>query len=599
MSRTAPPPRTRKLYIIAQDPSVLDATGQILMTEVEIPAETVSPGPRGYRVHVIDYDSSTDTLYAPQIYDPPVDGCYVDPFAERIQNGETAQLLCEPTFHAQNVYAIIMRTLARFEFALGRRVSWGFSGHQIHVAPHAFADANAFYSEEDQALAFGYFFVPHDNGDRQPIYTCLSYDVVAHETTHALLDGLRERYTAPSSPEQAGFHEGFADIVALLSVFSLTEVVRACIQRLRPKTEPGLEIDANRIPRESITLENLKGSLLLGLAEQMGSELSGVRGSALRRSVELEPLRKGGKPYLKRTNFQEPHQCGELLVAVILNTFLLVWRERLERYLSSNDNMTHLDLGIVVEEGAEAANHLLTIAIRGLDYMPPTDIRFSDYLSAILTCDRETVPDDSKYQYRKKLRDSFAAYGVKPAANADADGYWDYEDNNYCYDHTHFESLLTDHTEVFRFIWDNRNELEIDDKDLYYGRAYIKVQSVRPCIRIGPDGFTVRETVAEYVQIATLRFDELDEVGITDIDADIPDDMEITLFGGGTLIFDEFCRLKYHVRNRIFSPKYQRPRIEYLWRTGYYTNTSFTENFFSRMHLNRSLSLFTYKTEGF
>ena len=35
-----------------------------------------------------------------------------------------------------------MRTLAHFEKALGRRVSWSFGGHQLKVAPHAFAEAN-------------------------------------------------------------------------------------------------------------------------------------------------------------------------------------------------------------------------------------------------------------------------------------------------------------------------------------------------------------------------------------------------------------------------------------------------------------------------
>ena len=67
------------------------------------------------------------------------------------------QLLANPAFHGQNIYALVMRTLARFEYALGRRVHWGFDGHQLHVAPHAFVDANAFYSREDRALIFGYF----------------------------------------------------------------------------------------------------------------------------------------------------------------------------------------------------------------------------------------------------------------------------------------------------------------------------------------------------------------------------------------------------------------------------------------------------------
>ena len=51
--------RTRKLTIVAQDPSVTDAEGNILTAEVDVPAEELAPGPWGYRVHVIDYDGSS------------------------------------------------------------------------------------------------------------------------------------------------------------------------------------------------------------------------------------------------------------------------------------------------------------------------------------------------------------------------------------------------------------------------------------------------------------------------------------------------------------------------------------------------------------
>src|SRR6185503_2322557 len=119
----------------------------------------------------------------------------LDPFLKE----PDARLLRDPSFHAQNVYATVMRTLSRFEFALGRRVRWGFETHQVKVAPHAFADANAFYSSDDEALVFGYF----PAGDGTMVYSALSHDVVAHETTHALLDGIRHRFLDPSSPDQA------------------------------------------------------------------------------------------------------------------------------------------------------------------------------------------------------------------------------------------------------------------------------------------------------------------------------------------------------------------------------------------------------------
>jgi hypothetical protein len=66
------PPNSRIVTIIAQDPSVR-VRGKILTADVEIPAEELLPGPRGYRVNVIDYDSSTGVLYKPAILASPVE----------------------------------------------------------------------------------------------------------------------------------------------------------------------------------------------------------------------------------------------------------------------------------------------------------------------------------------------------------------------------------------------------------------------------------------------------------------------------------------------------------------------------------------------
>ena len=67
-----------------------------------------------------------------------------------------------------------------------------------------------------------------------------------------------------------------------------------------------------------------------------------------------------------------------------------------------------------------------------------------------------------------------------------------------------FESLRTDKDEVFRFLWENREALEVRPG------AYTEVLSVRPCTRVGLDGFTVHETVAEYFQMARLTVGELE-----------------------------------------------------------------------------------------
>jgi len=561
--------RTRKLTIIAQDPSVM-VNGKILRTEVEIPAEELQPGPWGYRVHTVDFDSSTDTLYQPLKYPALKDRANGDPF----KGASDARLLSDPNFHAQNTYAIVMRILARFEFALGRRVSWNFYGHQIKVAPHAFADANAFYSERDQALLFGYF-----PGRNRMVYCCLSHDIVAHETTHALLDGLRERYTDPSSPEQAAFHEGFADIVALLSVFSLPGIVETIIDLQAPRR------NRSQIARDLLTIEALRNSMLLGLAKEMGQELPAVRGNVLRRSVELVPSRD----YIKQKEYEEPHRRGEILVAAVMNAFLGVWVKRLEALGQVAPGV--LDRGRVVEEGANIADYLLTMVIRALDYAPPVNLEFCDFLSAILTSDREINSNDAKYKFRETLRKSFVSYGIDPrSAGTESDpGIWSGPDGQISNERIRFESLQRDPDEVFRFIWDNRKSLRL------YENAYSRVLSVRPCLRIGPDGFALRETVAEYMQILDLQASELSRLGIV-VPKDMPKNQEVRLSGGGALIFDEYGKLKFHINNQLSDHDRQSQRIEYLWGYGYYRNPASFRNFAS-LHRQRATSLTSFSRE--
>jgi hypothetical protein len=553
------PPNARTLTAIAQDPSVRIG-GKILVTELTIPAEELLPGPCGYRVNVIDYDSSTDTLYEPAVYKALPNGHIEDPFAlsarmkksKKRPKGYDRKLLEDPRFHAQNVYAIVMRTLAQFEFALGRRVPWGSDGHQLHIAPHAFADANAFYSRDDRGIFFGYFT---GAGGRR-VYTCLSHDVVAHETTHAILDGMRERYMEPSTPDQAAFHEGFADIVALLSLFSLPDVVGALLDL---KAGGGKFIAEKYLKREA-----LEKSVLLGLAEEMGSEVSAVRGQALRRSVELEP----GKDYMHMPEYREEHARGELLVAAMMSAFLEIWLQRLDKIGTFAGGKK--DRSLVVEEGARVAGHLLTMSIRAIDYCPPTDIWFSDYLSALLTVDREVVPDQGQYNYRGALLKSFADYGIKQARDTDTDGTWRQCKADLLYGRNHFEAMSRDPEEVFRFIWENRRALNVRED------SYIEVQSVRPSIRIGPDGFVLHETVAEYIQMLTLWTGELRSVLKIEPPAEIPRNRRIRIFGGGVLIFNEYGQLKYHIPDRLEDLERERQieRLRCLAAQGFFEETA-------------------------
>jgi hypothetical protein len=575
-------PRTRRLTVIAQDPSITykrgPRAGQIVTSNLRIPAESLAPGPCGYRLHCIDYDATTDTYYETGIAEDADDYC--EPANGSDFAAYNQRLLTEPSFHCQNVYGLMMQTLARFEFALGRRLAWGFgAGHQLKVAPHAFTEANAYYSEEDQALLFGYFPSSLEEGDT--IFTCLSHDVVVHETTHALVDGVRTRFTDPSSADQAAFHEGFADVVALLSIFALPTIPEVVIDN---NFDPG----NNLISVGAITPEALRDSIG-GLADQVGAEISGVRGDPLRQSMKLVP----GPDYLKQAEFLEPHRRGEILVAAVMNAFLTMWSERLQHLGEKQNGM--LDRSKVVEEGADLAAVLLTSAIRALDYTPPVHLSFNDYLTALLTADQEVRPGtDDRYHLRENVKKSFEAYFIEPAEDSDANGMWKPPTDgldDMRYERTHFEPMQRDADEVFHFIWENRDKdhLKLD------AQAYTRVESVRPCIRVGEDGFTLRETVAEYVQILKVHAGELAELKLKKPEG-MPDEKELYLYGGGTLIFDEYGRLKYHVFNPVCGSK-QNERLDYLYRAGFFDGKSLRTRF-SSLHRSRAMPQIAPLEEG-
>src|SRR5262245_55932942 len=84
---------TCRYRIVALDPSVRGSDKKILTAEIEIPNEKLSPGPRGYRVQVIDYDASTQVLYKPA------------PHRETDNLRAPRNIEKDRAFHARNVYA--------------------------------------------------------------------------------------------------------------------------------------------------------------------------------------------------------------------------------------------------------------------------------------------------------------------------------------------------------------------------------------------------------------------------------------------------------------------------------------------------------------
>jgi hypothetical protein len=524
-----PVPQRVALTVIAQDPSVRavppeGGAERILVEQIRIPAEHLDPGPRGARLYVVDYDSGTGRLRKPARI--KADG------KDRFAKADDHKLLSSTDFRAQNVYAIAASTLAAAEAALGRRLCWGFPGHQLYLVPHAFPEENAYYSPDDGAIFFGY--VPGDGGEVQ---TSLSHDVVAHETTHAILDGLRPRFNEPGLPDQLAFHEALADCVALLSVFSLEKVVARLLDK------GGFE---ERVPKKKLTEESLQETALFAVAEELGR--GGGHSGGLRRSVELEPDPK----LLEQRKYEEPHTRGEVWVAAVMRTLLSMWAGRLPAITEKT-----ADRKRVVEEGAKAADHLLRMLLRGIDYMPPVELEFADALEAVLVADAVVAPDD-EHGYREALEGNFAAYGIKrpkPGIVDLATG------PAPVYERMNYAVLRSDKDEVERFLWENA---EVFDFDRTWQTT---VEGVRPSIRFGPDGLLVSEVIAHYVQRLQLTAAEAKQKGVA-VPAGVPRDMQLRLWGGGVIVFDQFGRAKLHHAKPLTDWGRQSRRLAYLWSHG-------------------------------
>jgi hypothetical protein len=414
---TIPEPAFRRIRTYAVDPSLSTRLETASINDVTLKVQwekKLAPGPTGEYLAVVDKDAQNSGL--PGTSFPPVD---LNEPSLLAQDG-CPPSEGNPAFHQQMVYAVAMKTIEHFERSLGRPVLWrprivpgrpSFDGdfvRQLMIRPHAFQQANAFYTPKDIALNFGYFQASaNDPGDHVPgstVYSCLSHDIVAHETTHAILDGMHRRFNEPSNPDVLAFHEAFADIIALMQHFTIGEIVENEIKKTRGDLEA----------------ESLFGSL----AVQFG-KATGGRG-ALRDAigkVDANGVWQRLKP--DPADYQKilpPHSRGAILVAAVFDAFLAIYKTRtndLFRIYTGGTGVLeagaiHPDLvSRLAAEAVKSATHVLNMCIRALDYIPPVDLTFGEYLRGLITADSDLVGDD-KYNYRVAFVEAFRRRGLYP-----------------------------------------------------------------------------------------------------------------------------------------------------------------------------------------
>jgi len=561
---------------------------------VNVPYEHLDEGPCGYFFKVDNETEGEKSTQAPLNLDDP---------HILINNGINPSTADE-RFHEQMVYAVCSVVHTAFRKALGRHLVWGFNPPsdrtQLLLKPRAFSRNNSHYDRDTGELCFGFY---KSQAQEYPgtVFACLSHDTVAHEVSHALLDGLRAHFSLPMSPDVLAFHEGFADLVALFQHFSYEQVVRAAIRKSRG--------------------DLTRADLLTDIARQLGQSRRDSS-SALRSAIDFAATQPAaGKERTLRVYDQnlEAHDLGSVLVFAVFEAFINAFRRKTERLMRLATGGTgrlrpgeiSADLqAALAEKASKLASQFLTMCIRGIDYCPPMDITFGNYLRAVVTADKDLVPDDT-WAYREAWVDAFRRYQIFPSSVPDlsedsllwrnpkeqnfeipeieglsfaelrfnGDPGWPASAAELSRQACVLGKIVSDQKFMPLFGLASKDDpdlkrvanLEPDEVDLP------KIQSIRSSRRIGPSGQVVFDIVAEVTQLRRARVQGSEDT--------------CNFYGGSTIIIDPKGAIRYVLAKRVTNNQRLQQQIDFLnglqgarYKDSFYGQTSSQPNFFMMLH---------------
>jgi hypothetical protein len=169
-------------------------------------------------------------------------------------------------------------------------------------------------------------------------------------------------------------------------------------------------------------------------------------------------------------------------------------------------------------DAAKTAQHVLTMCIRAIDYCPPIDITFGDYLRAIITADVDLVVDDTR-DYRIAFIEAFRERGIYPS------GINNLSVESLCYETPDYSTLAADITNIKNFLRDFRQKLLYKPEEEASEREYL-YKTTRDFIRGGllQNGIDMLslhrkitnnfENSSDFERISGLIFKDWEDLGI-------------------------------------------------------------------------------------
>jgi hypothetical protein len=275
-------------------------------------------------------------------------------------------------FDAVHTFAVVRQTLTMYQRNRGgAALPWQWNGvgntDPIAVFPHAGVTANAYYSRTERALKFFFFTKAGDPPTAPQIFTCRSLDIVAHETGHAVLDGLKPGWLAAGNPPQTGgLHESFGDLTAIFLALSQLDQAEAVIAQTKADLHDK--------------------TFLSDLAEQFGAALG--RPNGLRNADNNLRLSEAGT---------EVHAISQVFTGAIYDILADVFAH--ERRVALKDDAAVLH---------DVGQYLAGLVVRAIINAPAARATYADVASRM----RALVVQDGHPEYRAFIRDQFTAREV-------------------------------------------------------------------------------------------------------------------------------------------------------------------------------------------
>jgi hypothetical protein len=442
----------------------------------------LADGPTSARFAVVDYNADTGKLEPPAVWNDNLQ-LFTRPDGQPIGISDKDS----PVFHQVNVWVLLQRALAFYEDgrSLGRRLPWGFNGNRLIVTPHAGFGQNAYYDRASKSLQFYYFGDPND-----PVYTCLSTDIVSHEFGHAVLDGVRPLLNESGSVETAAFHEFFGDLSALTLTLHNNALLRLSAD------ESGGDFD--------------KAANFASLAEQFGQELL-------------------GRPYLRsfRNNLTmakvkgetSHHQMSQVLSGAVYDLLIRLGKHYGKKVKGQKPKTPRQVFWL-------AADRLRRMTIQPLDLLPPVEVNFRDYALAACRSQQLSEPLDPE-DYFGMLIDVFLQRGVLSKVDLEL-----LKRPNYVHERLELsvrrrvDDIVRSRESAYRFLDDNREDLLIPT-----GGDFV-VADLYDARKLGRQGLSLpRQIVLQYVwrEDVTLEGERFGRFR----------NRRTSMLCGGTLVFDD------------------------------------------------------------